>query len=57
VPRRGPIPLPGEENKTLAVVKILGFTLILLGAGVVLYWGAKSRAARARPLSGAGGIS
>lgn len=51
------IPLAGEENKALSVAKILGLTVLLLGAGVVLYWGAKTKAARARPLSGTGGSS
>lgn len=31
------LPAPGEPNKTLAVVKVVGGTIVILGAGVVAY--------------------
>ena len=40
------IPAPTEQNKALAVLKILGLTVALLGAGVALYWNAKLRRSR-----------
>jgi len=40
------MPPPGEPNKSLAVIKILGLTAILLGGGVALYLSAKAKARR-----------
>jgi len=50
------LPPPGEPNKALAVIKIVGLSAILLGAGVILYWNARLRVRRGSSLSGAGGI-
>jgi amino acid transporter len=46
------LPAPGEANKTLAVVKVVGGTIVILGAGVVAYvLGRRKAAAEARLLT------
>lgn len=40
------LPPADEPNKALAVVKIVGLTVLLLGAGALLYWNGKGRASR-----------
>jgi hypothetical protein len=39
-------PSPDETNRTLAVMKIIGLTGVLLIAGVAVYWRAKRKASR-----------
>lgn len=41
------LPAPDEANKTLAVIKIVGMTVALLGTGATVYWLSRRRAARA----------
>jgi amino acid transporter len=38
------LPPADEPNKTLAVAKIIGLTVVLLGAGTIIYWKGKRRA-------------
>jgi amino acid transporter len=44
------IPAADEPNKTLAIVKVLGATLVLIGAGVAVFIGAILKARRNAPL-------
>ena len=37
------VPPPDAASKTLAIVKVLGLTAILLGAGVLVYWRGKRK--------------
>jgi len=43
------VPQPDEPNKTLAVVKIVGSTGLLLAVGMFIYFTGKRRAATAQP--------
>jgi amino acid transporter len=45
--------IPGSEetNKPLAVAKVLGGTLVLIGAGVVVFLGSRLKARRTRSIS------
>jgi len=40
------IPQPDEPNKPLAVLKIVGGSVVLLAIGAWIYWAGKRRAAR-----------
>jgi glutamate:GABA antiporter len=40
------LPRPEEPNKALAMIKVIGLTAVLLGAGAVLYYFGKSKAKR-----------
>jgi len=44
------MPAGDEPNKLLAVGKVVGGTLVLIGAGVVVFIGAKLKARRNRVL-------
>ena len=45
------IPQPDEPNKTLAVLKVVGGSAVMLGIGAGIYWVGKRRAARTVPTS------
>ena len=45
------IPADDEPHKNIAVAKILGSTLLLVGAGVVVFWNGRRRQARGLPAS------
>lgn len=45
------LPAPDEANKPLAVIKIVGMTVALLGAGATVYILSRRRAARADALA------
>jgi amino acid transporter len=50
------LPAPDEANKPLAVMKILGMTAVLLGAGATIYGVSRRRAARAAQTAAAPGL-
>jgi glutamate:GABA antiporter len=45
------LPPADEPNKALAVAKIIGLTVVLLGAGAIIYWKGRRRASEVYSLS------